>query len=104
MSPSPMTNDPARLRLSGMFIDAAAAAEQRDEIAPFNWSSSIRSPAGQGRIEDIQLARDQSARTNPSLFTTRCSLTDAQSPFGVNRYRSLAVEPDAKSAVARKLT
>jgi hypothetical protein len=67
-----------------MFIDAAAAAEQRDEIAPFNWSSSIRSPAGQGRIEDIQLARDQSARTNPSLFTTRCSLTDAQSPFGVN--------------------
>jgi hypothetical protein len=27
-----------------MFIDAAAAAEQRDEIAPFNWSSSIRSP------------------------------------------------------------
>jgi hypothetical protein len=83
MSPSPMTNDPARLRLSGMFIDAAAAAEQRDEIAPFNWSSSIRSPAGQGRIEDIQLARDQSARTNPSLFTTRCSLTDAQSPFRV---------------------
>jgi hypothetical protein len=31
-----MTNDPASLRLSGMFIDAAAAAEQRDEIAPFN--------------------------------------------------------------------
>jgi len=30
-----MTNDAARLRLSGMFIDAAAA-EQRDEIAPFN--------------------------------------------------------------------
>jgi len=29
-----MTNDPARFRLSGMFI-AAAAAEQRDEIAPF---------------------------------------------------------------------
>jgi len=48
-----------------MFIDAAAAAEQRDEIAPFNWSSSIRSPVGQGRIEDIQLARDQSARTRP---------------------------------------
>jgi len=48
-----------------MFIDAAAA-EQRDEIAPFNWSSSIRSPAGQGRIEDIQLARDQSARTRAS--------------------------------------
>jgi hypothetical protein len=50
-----------------MFIDAAAAAEQRDEIAPFNWSSSIRSPVGQGRIEDIQLARDQSARTRASL-------------------------------------
>jgi len=25
-------------------------------------------------------------------------------PLWVNRYRSLAVEPDAKSAVARKLT
>jgi len=29
---------------------------------------------------------------------------DGSCPSWVNRYRSLAVEPDAKSAVARKLT
>jgi hypothetical protein len=29
-----------------MFIDAAAAAEQRDEVTPFYWSSSIDRPSG----------------------------------------------------------
>jgi hypothetical protein len=40
-------------------------------------------------MEDIHLAMDQSARTNPSLFTTRCSLTDAQTPFEVIRVLSV---------------
>jgi hypothetical protein len=65
---------------AGMFIDAATAL--RDEIAPV---SIDRAAFGLPQAEpDCRISNWQgSVSENPSVFTIRCSLTYAQSAFGV---------------------
>jgi hypothetical protein len=64
---------------AGMFIDAAAAL--RDEIAPVSIDRAAFGLPQAG--PDCRISNWQgSVSENPSLFTTRCSLTYAQSPLG----------------------
>jgi hypothetical protein len=86
-----------------MFIDAAAA--QRDEIAPVSIDRAAFGLPQAG--PDCRISNWQgSVSENPSLFTTRCSLTYAQSPFGVNRVtltvgRPLPDYPDQRTSSDR---
>jgi len=82
---------------AGMFTDAAAPPSSVIKSRRFNLIEQHSVSHRQGRVAGYRIGRD-----HPSLFTTRCSLTDAQSPFGINRVisavrRPLPVHPDERT-------